>query len=104
MKGRVSIIDLMDRPFRDLHAIYRIIFLKAEAQAKKDKEDAEAKAKAEEEERRKNAPKGISQPMYYKPNQQLTDVKQQSDLSTPSPLEAEMLNDALEELVEGGIM
>lgn len=96
----------MDRPFRELHELYRILFLKAEAQAKKDKEEEEKKKQDEEDERKNNRPKGISQPMYYKPKQdkQLADVKQQNDFSAPSPLEAEALEDALEELAEGGLM
>lgn len=94
----------MDRPFRELHELYRILFLRAEAQAKKDKEEAEKKEREQKEEEQKNRPKGISQPMYYKPDRQLTDVKQQNDLSAPSPLEAEALEDALEELAEGGLM
>ena len=60
----------MDRPFRELHELYRILFLRAEAQAKKDKEEAEKKEREQKEEEQKNRPKGISQPMYYKPDRQ----------------------------------
>lgn len=78
--------------------------MRAEEQARK---DAEEKAKEEEEQKKKQregAPKGIHPPSYYapKPKQQpLTDV---NPMSQPTRLEAEAMEDAFEELAEGGVI
>lgn len=86
-----------------MHELYRILYLRAEAQAKA---DAEKKKKEEEEAKRKereNRPKGY--PPGYR--QRPADVKTQQqgpDMPTPSPYEAEVLEDTLEELAEGGVM
>jgi hypothetical protein len=93
--------DLMDRPFGELHEIYRIVYLRAEAQAKADKERQE-KEKAQEEAKRKS--KGLHAPMRYRPNKP-TDVKPQIDSTyVPSALEAEAMEDMLEELADGSVM
>lgn len=80
LKGRVSIIELIDRPFREIHELYRISINKAEARM-----EAEA-AKKENDEKS-------------------TDDKQTKTVqpSTPSIYEAEAIEDALEEMLEGGI-
>ena len=87
----------MDRPFREVHELYKILYQRAEAQQKAEEE---RKKKEEEEERRRRraeSPKGISQPHYIK--QQPSDVNNTSTIPEPSPLEAEALEDALEELI-----
>lgn len=78
LKGRVSIIELIDRPFREIHELYRISINKAEARM----EEAEAAKKEEKS----------------------TDGKSESvQPSSPSIYEAEAIEDALEEMLEGGI-
>ncbi len=77
LKGRVSIIELIDRPFREIHELYRISINKAEARM-----EAEAAKKEEKS----------------------TDGKSESvQPSSPSIYEAEAIEDALEEMLEGGI-
>lgn len=103
MKGRITFTDLFDRPFREVHELYRIVYLKAQAEAEREKQ-----RQAEEEEKRKqeekaNRPRGIPNlPKPYKPNskQPTDDISQH----TMSPLEAEELQDMLEDMAEGGIM
>lgn len=82
----------MDRPFRELHELYNILFQKAEAHAA-----AEAAKKEEEEKAAKNDSSGKSAD-GKKGNNQLPNI------STSSPFEAEALEDALEEFAEGGLM
>ena len=96
MKGRVSVIDLMDRPFRELHEYYKIFLQRAEAQQKADEE---ARKKAEEEERRKNNKPFSNLPPQY--NRLPTDVNESSSTTIPgpSPMQAELLEEALEELM-----
>lgn len=71
----------MDRPFNEIHEIYRILYLRSEAQKKA------------EEEREKKEKDKAKQP----PSKKLTDVNR--SIPEPSPLEAEMIEDALEELM-----
>lgn len=77
----------MDRPFRELHELYKILFERAEAEKQKERMQ-----------------------MYQGRGPQLNrmpppDAKRNpSDVSTPSPLEAEALEDALEEMSEGGVL
>lgn len=93
----------MDRPFRELHELYRLLFLRAQEQA------AAEKAKQEEEERKKNneqkrpKPPGINYPQGYS-RARLADATRKNSVSMPSAYEAEVLEDALEDLVEGGVM
>lgn len=97
MKGRVSVIELMDRPFRELHEYYKIFLQRAEAQQKADEE---AKKKAEEEERKKKSNKPFSNlPPQY--NRLPTDVNNSSSttMPEPSPMQAELLEEALEEIM-----
>ena len=84
----------MDRPFNELHELYRIVYLRAEAQAKAEKE------RQEKEEREKGQKKGG--PPYQQINRQPpTDVNNMPDLNL-SPMAAEEMEDALEDLAEGG--
>ena len=71
----------MDRPFNEIHEIYRILYLRSEAQKK-----AEEEREKEEEKKNKKHPTQKS----------LTDVNAVPELS---PLEAEAMEDALEELM-----
>ena len=84
----------MDRPFNELHELYRIVYLRAEAQAKAEKE------RQEKEEREKGRKKGG--PPHPQINRQPpTDVNNMPDLNL-SPMAAEEMEDALEDLAEGG--
>lgn len=76
----------MDRPFREVHELYKILYQRAEAQ-QKEAEEREKKEKEEEEKRRKNGPK----------RQQPTDAT--SAIPTPSPLEMEALEEMFEDIM-----
>lgn len=83
----------MDRPFREIHELYKILFERAEAQqaaekARKEKEAEEAKKRNEA-----NRPKGINSGQYM--NDMLPDASTQQ----PSPLEIEALEEALEDIM-----
>ena len=81
----------MERPFREVHELYRILFLRAQAE-----KEADEKRKAEEEKRaREERKNGNKKPQY---NRQPTDLS----IPSPSPMQAEALEDAFEELAEGG--
>lgn len=85
-----------------MHELYRILYIRAEAQAKADEE---RKKKEEEEAKRKeraNRPRGY--PPGYRQRPADVNKSKEADMPTPSPLEAEVLEDALEELAEGGVM
>lgn len=73
----------MDRPFNEIHEIYRILYLRSEAQ-KKAEEEREKKEKEKENNKK--------QPTQKK----LTDV---NSVPNPSPLEIEALEDAFDELI-----
>ena len=77
LKGRVSIIELIDRPFREIHELYRISINKAEARM--EAEAAKKEGKSTDEESKSAQP------------------------SPPSIYEVEAIEDALEEMLEGGI-
>ena len=78
MKGRVSIIELMDRPFNEIHEIYRILYLRSETQKKI------------EEEREKNEKNKDKKPTQKK---SLTDG---NNIPEPSPLEIEAIEEAFD--------
>ena len=84
----------MDRPFNELHELYRIVYLRAEAQAKAEKERQE-----KEEREKRNGKGGPSHPQINR--QPPTDVNNMPNLNL-SPLAAEEMEDALEDLAEGG--
>lgn len=79
LKGRLSIIDLIDRPFYEVHELYRIVFLKAE-------EEKKAEEQREKEEAKSNGNK-----------------RGRPAIPNPSKIQTEALEDALEDLAEGGI-
>ena len=80
----------MDRPFREIHELYKILYDKAEVRVKEEKERKEQERQEEEMKRRGQMPR-----------------KPADDLNrsiTPSPAEAAALEDVFEELAEGGVM
>lgn len=79
----------MDRPFRELHELYKILYQRAEAQQKAEEERAKEAEEAERI-RKENSSRDI--PMKSLPSDAST-------IPTPSPLEAEALENALEELL-----
>lgn len=89
----------MEAPFDYLHELYRIVYLRSEAQAKKAKEEEEARQ--DEERKKKGMSSGIILPPGYRPP---IDAKQNNQPPSVSPIEAEALEDALEELTEGGMV
>lgn len=100
MKGKATFSELMDRPFYELHEIYRLVFLRMQAEKErqeKEKKEEEAKRKAEA---KRNAPRGIPPSYSIRP----IDKNKNSPSSHLSPLQAEELEDALEDLAEGGTM
>lgn len=92
----------MDLPFRELHEYYRIVYERAEARAKAEKEREEEekrkKQKEEEEERRR---KGLP-PLLRRQPPPDAKIAKQDNIPVPSPYDAEDLEEALEEMVEGG--
>ncbi len=80
----------MDRPFRELHEIYRIVYLRAEASK------AEEKARLEEEKKSK-ANSG-------RPTDGGISNQSKTAKAPLSPLEAEAIEEVFEELGEGGMM
>ena len=89
----------MDRPFNELHELYRIVYLRAEAQAKAEKERQE-----KEEKEKKYEKGGPKYPQINRP--QSPDVKYSSQHvqnQAISPLAAEAMEEAFEDLAEGGI-
>lgn len=83
----------MDRPFRELHEIYRIVYLKAEKQAQ---DEEKRKAKEAEEKKKEQERSRGSHPMYQN---RPTDVMPTNQMDTLSPAQAEALEDALEDIM-----
>lgn len=83
----------MDRPFRELHEIYRIVYLKAEKQAQ---DEEKRKAKEAEEKKKEQERSRGSRPMYQN---RPTDVMPTNQMDTLSPAQAEALEDALEDIM-----
>ena len=80
----------MDRPFREIHELYKLLYERALAQQKAEEE----RKKEEEKKEREAARKGPPQRRYPS-----TDVNNKpTPMPTPSPYEMEMLEDAMEEL------
>lgn len=100
LKGRVSLLELFDRPFRELHELYRIVYNRAEMQRLKDEEEK----KREEEEKKSELSKSNKSKQTTKQPTDAIGVRSNKNISMPSPLESEALEDALEELAEGGLM
>lgn len=85
----------MDRPFREVHELYRILYLRAEAQQKAEEERAKKEAEEAKRQNQMNRPKGI-------PNMPTmsADVNKEPELSPPMPpIDPEDLEDVLEELI-----
>lgn len=87
----------MDQPFRLLHESYKLAYEKAEAHAKAEQE----RQKKEEEERQAEAKKNHKK-VPYQIQRQSSDVK--IDNYTPSPMDAEAFEEAMEEFAEGGVI
>lgn len=104
LKGRVSIVELMDRPFRELHEYYKLAYDRAEARAKAEKERVEREAKQrEEEENAERRKKGLP-PLIKRaaPPDAKEIIQTNSETQPMSSLDADMYEEAMEELVEGG--
>ena len=104
LRGRVSIPDLMELPFRELHEYYRIVYLRAEAQAKAEKEREENERKQrEEEERADRAKRGLPPQLRREPPPDAKIIANpDKSMSMPSPYGADDLEEMLEEMAEGG--
>lgn len=74
----------MDRPFNEIHEIYRILYLRSETQKKIEEE----REKKEKEKEKNKKPQPAQRP--------LTDVH---NIPEPSPLEIEAMEDALDEIM-----
>ena len=89
----------MDRPFREVHELYKILYQRAEAQAAA--EEAKKKEEAEKEKAKRNAEvsRGARPPQIVRqPPSDAIEIKN-STVPEPSPLEVEALEDALEDLI-----
>lgn len=94
----------MDRPFRELHELYKILYERAEAQKKADEE---RQRKEEEEERAKEkseVDRGVRSPRIHREPPPDAIRTTPDDNIMPSPYEAEALEEVFEEMAEGGIM
>ena len=97
-KGRISIPDLIDAPFREVHELYRILIAKVEANKKAEEE----RKKKEEEEVKKQEQADIKSGKRNPMIRRGEPTDDTNKTAIPSPLESEELEEALEELVEGG--
>lgn len=93
----------MDRPFREIHELYKIVYERAEAQAA-----VEAARKAEEEEKRKNEERsnisrGAAKPQIHRQPPPDAKIESYNSIPVPSPLAASEIEDAIEEMLEGGV-
>lgn len=94
----------MDRPFRELHELYKILYERAEAQKKADEE---RQKKEEEEERARQKLKADENIAPYQihrePPPDATKITPDDNI-IPSPYEVEALEEVFEEMAEGGII
>lgn len=86
----------MDRPFKELHEIYRIVYIKAEKQAQAEEERKAKEAEAKKKERERSMGPHPRNPMYQN---RPTDVMPTNQMDTLSPAQAEALQDALEDIM-----
>ena len=93
----------MDLPFRDVHEYYRIVFLRSEAQRAAQKEREEMEEKERKEQERKERAMGKAPQIRRAPPPDAVKIKNKDAIPNPTPMEAEALNDAFEDLLEGGI-
>lgn len=84
----------MNRPYREIHELYKILFERAEAQQAAEKARQEKEAEEEKKRIEANRPKGIKSNQYV--NDTLPDA---STIQQPSPLELEALEEALEDMM-----
>ena len=117
LKGRISILELMDAPFRDVHELFRIVYLRNEAMAKAEKERQEKEAREKEEaDKRERYSRGQPPPPSYRRVSSPTDKriskadfernnsKNNNQSTTPSlpPMDMDDLEYALEDIADGG--
>lgn len=101
LKGRISILDLIECPFNEIHELYKIVYDKAEARAKEEEE--KAKREREEEERKKQSERTAKgMPQLIKRNPVPTDGSNNKKSNSTSSFSSDDLEDAFEELIEGG--
>lgn len=94
----------MDRPFRELHELYKILLERAEAQAAAERERKEAEEAEREKREKAEMRNGVKPPLIHRaPPPDAIKPNNPNEL-TPSPLEAEALQDMMEEMSEGGIV
>lgn len=95
MKGRTTVVELMDRPFMELRELYRIALKREEARAAAEKaREEEEKRKEEAEKRRQKYPRNPNRPQ----------TTQQQNLPALPHMDEDELEEALEEMAGGGIM
>ena len=101
-KGRISILDLLsdDLPFYKLHEFYRLVFLRMKAQEEEEERKAEQEWINENKERAKKGLAPLSKPAGGFRNRNKSNGNNNTG---PSSLQAEMLEDSLEEMFEGGV-
>ena len=92
----------MDRPFRELHELYKILFERAEAQKKAEEERKAQEEKEAAEKEKAEVARGARLPQLRR-EPPPDAVRSSPNNLTPSPLEAEALEEALEEMAEGGV-
>lgn len=78
----------MDRPFREVHELYKILYQRAEAQQKAEEE---LQKKEQEEEKKRQSQSGQNS------KQQPSDAI--DTMPTPSPLEMEALEEMFEDIM-----
>lgn len=94
----------MHCPFRELHELYKIVYDKAEAHAKAEKEREEKeRQQKEEEEREERRKKGLPPQLRREPPPDAKKIAKPST-PTPSPYEAEELEEMFEEMTGGGVL
>ena len=91
----------MNRPFRELHELYKILFERAEAQKKAEEERRKQEEKAAAEKEKAEVARGAKLPQIRRAPP--PDAVTSPNSLIPSPLEAEALEEALEEMAEGGV-
>ena len=91
----------MDRPFRELHELYKILFERAEAQKTAEEERRAQEEKDAAEKEKAEVARGAKLPQIRRAPP--PDAVTSPNNLTPSPLEAEALEEAFEELAEGGV-
>lgn len=94
----------MDRPFREIHELYRIVFLRAKEQEEKEKQRQEEEEKERQAKDQSDIRRGAIHPhIRREPPSDAATVKKDKSLTPSSQLEIEALEDAFEELAEGGV-